>query len=243
MYTFESRVRYSETDESGRLSVTGIMNYLQDCSTFQSEDLGLGLSYLKNKNRAWWLNSWQILIDRYPSMGDRICVSTWPYGFKGIFGYRNFTICDQAGNYLVRADSNWFFYDLEKHVPARVTEDEIRGYGHGEEALKLPEASRKIALPPQWESKESVLVVRHHLDTNSHVNNAQYVEIAREFLPERFIIAQLRVEYKNAAVLGDVIYPKVGRVPEGYVVSLQGEDGKVFANIWLARKREDEGHD
>ena len=36
MYTFESRVRYSEMDEFGKLSVTGIMNYLQDCSTFQS---------------------------------------------------------------------------------------------------------------------------------------------------------------------------------------------------------------
>jgi len=43
MYTFESRVRYSEMDEFGKLSVTGIMNYLQDCSTFQSEDLKLGL--------------------------------------------------------------------------------------------------------------------------------------------------------------------------------------------------------
>lgn len=243
MYTFESRVRYSETDESGLLSVTGMMNYLQDCSTFQSEDLELGISYLKDKNRAWWLNSWHILIDRYPRMGERIRVSTWPYGFKGIFGYRNFTICDEAGAFLVRADSNWFFYDLEKQMPARVTEDEIRGYGHGEEALKLPAAPRKIVLPCSCESREPVSVVRHHLDTNLHVNNAQYVEIAREFLPGRFAIGQLRVEYKNAAVLGDLIFPRVGRVPEGYVVSLQSKEGNVFANIWLAEKREDEGHD
>ena len=66
MYTFESRVRYSETDEYGRLTVNGIMNYLQDCSTFQSEDLGLGIRYLEEKKKAWWLNSWQIVIDRQP---------------------------------------------------------------------------------------------------------------------------------------------------------------------------------
>ena len=46
MYTFGSRIRYSETDEYGKLTLTGIMNYLQDCSTFQSEDIGLGISYL-----------------------------------------------------------------------------------------------------------------------------------------------------------------------------------------------------
>lgn len=243
MYTFESRVRYSETDESGLLSVTGIMNYLQDCSTFQSEDLELGLAYLKNKNRAWWLNSWHILVDRYPRMGERIRVSTWPYGFKGIYGYRNFTICDEMGNFLVRADSNWFFFDLKNNVPVRVSADEIRGYGQGEEELEMPPVPRRIVLPVEFEEREPVVVVHHHLDTNMHVNNAQYVEIARELLPERFTIGVLRVEYKNAAVLGDRMFPRIGRVPEGYIVSLQSEDGRIFANIWLGEKREDEGHD
>ena len=43
MYTFESRVRYSETDENGLLSIAGIVDYFQDVSTFQSEDLGIGV--------------------------------------------------------------------------------------------------------------------------------------------------------------------------------------------------------
>ena len=240
MYTFESRVRYSETDESGRLSVTGIMNYLQDCSTFQSEDLGMGLAYLDEKKRAWWLNSWQILIDRQPLLGERIRISTWPHGFKGIYGYRNFTITDPDGNYLVRADSCWFFYDLEHNCPARVSEDEIRGYGSGKEKLALPPAPRKIAIPSDCVEASCVTVGRHHLDTNLHVNNAQYVEIARELLPGRFSVGQVRAEYKKAAVLGDVMYPKIGIIPEGYVVSLQDADKNVHANIWLAEKREDE---
>ena len=43
MYTFNSRVRYSETDEGGCPSVSGIINYMQDCSTFQPEDCGVGV--------------------------------------------------------------------------------------------------------------------------------------------------------------------------------------------------------
>ena len=135
MYTFESRVRYSETDETGRLSVTGIMNYFQDCSTFQSEDLHMGISYLEEEKRAWWLNSWQIVIDRYPSLGEKIQISTYPHGFKGIYGYRNFLIRDESGAVIVKADSCWFFYDLEKGCPARVTPKEIRGYGECEEPI------------------------------------------------------------------------------------------------------------
>lgn len=240
MYTFESRVRYSETDEQGRLTVNGIMNYLQDCSTFQSEDIGLGFGYLKKKQKAWWLNSWQILIDRQPEFGEKIQISTWPYGFRGIYGYRNFTITDMQGEFLVRADSTWFFYDLEKSQPARVTQDEIRGYGETEEKLLLPPAPRKILLPEETWEADPVVVQRHHLDTNRHVNNAQYVAIARELLPGRFSVGELRVEYKKAAVLGDRMIPRIGRIPEGYVISLQDPQGNVHANIWLAEKREDE---
>lgn len=240
MYTFESRVRYSETDEDGRLSITGIMNYLQDCSTFQSEDLKLGISYLSDKKKAWWLNSWQILLDRRPGLGEGIRISTWPYGFKGIYGYRNFTITDMDGNFLVRADSRWFFYDLLKHCPTRVPQEEIRGYGEGEEQLPLPPAPGKIVLPAHCRSEEPVVAARHHIDTNQHVNNVQYVEIARGLLPESFTIRELRTEYKKAALLGDVMHPKLGKIEEGYVVSLQDEAGNVFANIWLAGKREDE---
>ena len=48
MYTFTSRVRFSETDENGKLSLAGIMNYLQDCSVFHSEDVGNGTDMLKS---------------------------------------------------------------------------------------------------------------------------------------------------------------------------------------------------
>ena len=111
MYSFDSRVRYSEVDEDRKLSLTGVINYMQDCSTFQSEDLNMGIDYLAEKHRACLLSSWQIVVDRYPKLGERFVVITWPYDFKCIYGYRNFTIQDPEGSYLVRANSNWFFFD------------------------------------------------------------------------------------------------------------------------------------
>ena len=46
MYSFNERIRYSELGENGELSLVGLLNLFQDCSTFQSEDLGLGIKYL-----------------------------------------------------------------------------------------------------------------------------------------------------------------------------------------------------
>ena len=47
MYAFDSRIRYSETDSEGRLTLNALLNYFQDCSTFHSEDVGLGIGYMK----------------------------------------------------------------------------------------------------------------------------------------------------------------------------------------------------
>ena len=69
MYTFQTRIRYSETDETGHLKLEALLNYFQDCSTFQSEDIGLGLDYCREHHVVWVMSSWQIVVKRYPSMG------------------------------------------------------------------------------------------------------------------------------------------------------------------------------
>lgn len=234
MYSFDSRVRYSEVDESQQLSVTGIINYLQDCSTFQSEDLELGIDYLRKHHRAWWLSSWQIVIERAPKLGEEIVISTWPYDFKGIYGYRNFTIQGRQGEYLVKANSVWFFFDTEAGRPVRLGEEDVRGYGTaGDAKLDMEYAPRRIALPSEYEEAPGIAVGRHHIDTNHHVNNAQYVEIAREVLPEGIKICELRVEYKKAAVLGDMMHPRVSREDNSFTVALCDGEGSPYAVVWL----------
>ena len=52
-YSFNSRVRYSETGENGKLTLPGVLNYFQDCCTFHAESVGLGGDVLKARDRAW----------------------------------------------------------------------------------------------------------------------------------------------------------------------------------------------
>ena len=233
MYTFDSRIRYSETDETGALSLLGVINYLQDCSTFQSEDIGLGVEYREEKKRAWLLSSWRIVIDRYPVLGERIKIGTWATSSKGIYGYRDFVIMDQDGNYLVRAESIWFFCDTEKMVPVRVMPEDVAAYGN-EEALDLGKAPRKILIPEEYEEGIPVTIATHHLDTNHHVNNAQYVDIAREAVPCTKMVKGIRADYKKAAVLGEILVPRVTKTGEDeWTVVLADEVCEVRAVVWL----------
>lgn len=233
MYSFKSRVRFSETDTDRKLSITGLMNYLQDCTIFQGEDIGASFSHWKERGRTWLLSAWNVEVLRRPEVAEEITISTWPYDFKGIYGLRNFAIFDKEGNYLVKADSCWFLTSMETGKPVRAEAEDISFYPIEETRIDMEDLPRKIALPNDLEEVGRLSVMKHHLDTNLHVNNVQYVDIACEVLPKGCEICGIRAEYKKAAVLGDVIILKCAAENGKYAVSLCAEDGSVYANVEL----------
>lgn len=230
MYEMKARVRYSEVCNNKAVDIAQIVNYFQDCSTFQSEDIGLGIQYLENKNRAWLLSSWQIVIERYPSFGEQIAVGTWAYDAGGLYAYRNFQLLDEQGNSLAKANSVWFFMDTEAGMPTRITEQDIMPYGK-EEKLSMDYAPRKIKVPKDTKALAAFSILHMHLDTNNHVNNAKYIEIAREYLPEHFQIKQMRADYKRAAVLHDVIVPYISQDDNKYIIELKDTDNKPYVIV------------
>ncbi len=76
MYTYKSRVRYSEIGVNGNLTLESLVDYFQDCSTFHSEDIGLGIEYLQERHMVWLMSSWQIVIERYPRLCENIIIGT-----------------------------------------------------------------------------------------------------------------------------------------------------------------------
>ncbi len=234
-YSFKGRVRYSEIGENGCLTLPGIQDYYQDCCTFQSEEIGQGMDVLEKRKRAWVLSSWQIVVNRYPRLGENIVAATAPYGFKGFLGMRNFTLKTEEGELLSWANSIWTNIDTQTGLPARLTEEDVKGYVL-DEKLNMDYAPRKIALPADMEKEEPFAIQKHHLDTHHHVNNCQYIRMAADYLPEGFVIGQMRAEYKKQALLGDVFYPAVKLENGKITVALCCENGEPYAVIEFTEK-------
>ena len=230
MYNIETKVRYSECGENGKMKLSAIVNQFQDSSSEHSESLGVGMDYLKEQKRAWILNSWQIVIERYPKAHEDIVVSTWPTGFRGVFGPRNFCMKTPEGEMLAYANTLWVYLDIEKGMPTKPSEEEKSIYGT-EPPLEMEYSSRKIKLPEEAKVVDTVSVRKYHIDTNSHMNNSQYVLLAAEVLPEDFVATQVRVEYKKSAVYGDKIVIKMAEEETRIVVELSDEENNTYALV------------
>ena len=229
-YSFQSRVRFSELDETGRLSLHSVLNYFQDCSTFHSLSIGQDMKSVTERNRVWVLSSWQVVIQRYPEMGEDLVVTTWPYEFRGFLGSRNFTLETGDGERLAYANTLWSFLNLETGTPERLREIDIRGFVT-EPKLEMAYAPRKIAVPGHGEEKEPILVTSEHLDTNHHVNNAQYVALAQRYLPKGFVVHEMRAEYKSQTRRKDVMIPEVTSGEKVCTVLLRKPDGQEIACV------------
>lgn len=236
MYSFESRIRYSETGQQGKLKIESLIDYFQDCSTFQSEELGLGVAYLQQFHLAWVLSSWQIVIEEYPVLCDSVVVGTFPYDFKGFWGSRNFFMKDNKGKHYACANSLWALIDTREQHPIRPPKDILEGYVL-EKRLDMDYAPRKIAVQGEGCAADPIKIREYHLDSNHHVNNAQYIKIATSCIPGGLEVGQLRAEYKKQAMLDDIMIPVIYRQENRYTVSLCDEGKQPYAVIELTVKQ------
>ncbi len=227
MYDFSARVRYSETDGTGRLSIAGLLNYFQDCATFHSTDSGLPISELRRRGMVWVLTGWQVVISRMPDFGENVKITTNPYAIGGFIGKRNFLLETSGGERLAIANSVWTMLDPEGR-PTHVADDIGPKYGAGE-PFEMDYAARRIRFEGEYELCEAIPVTRHMLDTNGHVNNTQYVALAADLLPRGPDCRQLRVEYKKAAVAGETLYPRLYASGGRHTVVMTDGGGKTYA--------------
>ena len=235
MYNLKSKVRYSEANSKSELSYYALLNYLQDSSTLHSEELGESGPQLLAKNMAWILSFWQICIDELPKISEDISVKTWPYHTKGLFGLRNFCMENSNGDMIVKANSIWVLVDATTGRPIRIT-DEVSSHYPDEPKLEMDYCDRKINVPEEYETLPPITVPKYFIDTNNHMNNARYVMVAAEYLPEEFSVKEIRVEYKMAAVYGDVIVPRVTVKEKEVTVALVDESGKSYATVLFLDK-------
>lgn len=234
MYSFNTRVSYSRIDRNGNVPLYEIMNYLQDCSTFQSEELGAGFEHLESEGKAWILAAYKILIKKPLTMGQNICVGTAPTDFKSIIGSRQYCIKDEAGEYMVVADSQWILLDIASRKPIRITENDASVYKTEPKFADIT-ATRKIKFAGEKQQLPDFQVKKTYIDNNGHMNNADYLRAAQEYLPEDFMCSELDIVYSKEALEGQIITPYMYKEENMIGIVFESQEKEILTKIRLIK--------
>lgn len=220
MYTLKYKVTTSTCDSEGRLKLYSALQMMQDCSEMWIDSEPEVKAYFARENMAQLLASRQVEVLRVPSFKEELTVTTSVYEMKPMFGFRNTFIYDADGRPCYRTWSMGAFVDKVTGKLKRV-DDAVANTLLIEPQLEMNYRDRRIILPKGGgETFAPIAVMRADIDYNRHVNNANYIRMAMELLPEDFEIKELRVEYRVAAKLGDTLTPTMYHIDDGFVIAL-----------------------
>ena len=244
MYSLKYKVTTSTCDSEGKLKLYSALQMMQDCSEMWIDSEPGVKQYFTEQNMAQLLATRQVEIVRVPEYKEELTVTTSVYGMKPMFGFRNTFIYDAQGKPCYKTWSMGAFVDKAAGKLKRVDEATIQSMKL-EPQLEMNYKDRRIILPKGRSSEshpslledgrvateldkvkdggevlEPIKVLRADIDYNKHMNNANYVRMAMELLPEDFVVNGLRVEYRVAAKLGDCLTPTIYQIADGIIISL-----------------------
>lgn len=222
MYTCEEIVGPSQVGVDGHQTLVSMVRAMQDCSQLWLESEPVMARFLERDGVAMLLASRQLDAIRFPKYGEHITVASGVYECKKYFGYRNTVIYDSEGALCAKSWAVGVFVSRATGKPVRIPDEVVRSMVY-DPKVDMDYLGRKIIVPDlSVETLPPIETKRSDIDFNQHVNNAQYVRMALDVLPEEHRYQRMRVDYRQAARLGDTIAPRLIR---------SSDDGTVFVEL------------
>lgn len=216
---------------NGVMRLAGAIDVMQDCSVLWIESEPSFKDYLAQNNLGMVLVSRQADVIRLPKYGENVTVKTSIFSCTKFYGYRNTILYGADGKPCVLSWCLGSFINLESGRLVSIPQSEIEKITI-DEKVDMEYLDKRIDVPAQkGQVQEAVAVRRSDIDFNRHMNNARYIETALEFLPWDFNVKRFRVEYKRAARLGDLLYPRVISLDGVFFVLLENDVGKPYAVV------------
>lgn len=165
----------SNCDLTGSWRLSDMLSTMQEVSGMHSELLGVGRNALMVKNLVWVLTRSELVMDRYPQIGETVTIETFPMNNRRWLFPRYFVIYDESEKIIGRVGTLWALMDFTERKMA------------GPEAATafLPDNSDLIAplpIPGNIDEVNGQIVAQKRLpmysdmDVNQHVNNTRYAD-------------------------------------------------------------------
>lgn len=232
MYSIDNIVTTSTCDKDENLKLFSAFQMMQDCSEMWIDSEPTVKAFFEKSGMTQLLASRQVEIVRVPKYKERLKTVTTVFDVKPMFGFRNTFIYDAEGNVCYKTWSMGAFVDRTTGRLQRIPQDVLSSLSI-EPKKDMTYGERRIIVPKDavFEEHESVAVTRNDIDYNGHMNNANYIRIANEYIPEGHIYNNVRVEFKIPARLGQSLVPQTCMTADGtfYVELLL--DGKTSTLI------------
>lgn len=214
-----------------RLSTGELFRMLQEIATLHCNALGLGMDVIGPKGLIWVVVKQYVRIHRDPQPGERLVLSTWPGMSRHMMFPRHYMLCSASGETLLTGNALWTMVDFETRKMINPAE-----YGFEMEGLVTGNEEKLIFRLPKLPIGHSAefTVPEAYLDSNRHMNNTRYYDMAEHCLGaeiEGLHLREAMTEFVSEACLEEKMAVSWGR--EGKRFYICGDEAKPIFRMSL----------
>ena len=229
IFTYNSKIRYSDVGKDNKLTLKALTNVLQEAAISHSNSVGFGINNADKTHLAWLLLNWKIKMFIHPKCEEELIVKTWPKVFDKLYSYRDFEVYDKDDNLVAIASSKWFPVNTETKKIQKITPEISGPYGDPVTKSVFEDPFKeKITVPENLKLNFNYTTQRRDIDTNGHVNNLNYIDYALETLDEDIFntttFDNLEIVYKKEIKLKENIKCYYSFEDNKHIVTIKSED-------------------
>lgn len=209
IYEKEFELGINEVDRNNQMKLSTCLKLMQEIGAMHSKAYGYCLDTESKTHKAWVVLAWNLEIFSKPSWNSKIYARTWIDKIDKIYFYRNFEMYSEKGELVAKASSQWIMIDTVKGKIQKVTDELLSQFieVNTEEKFK---SIKKLNPKFDVDSLEEIYrckVQKRDVDTNNHMNNIVYLDLAQEGLEDSIVNAASNIEvyYKSECKLGEEI--------------------------------------
>jgi medium-chain acyl-[acyl-carrier-protein] hydrolase len=181
------RIPGYECDFNQKLKPAAFFRYLTEAAGVHAEQLGAGFQAMQNHNLFWVHSRMKIKFFKFPRIGERITLKTWPKTIQQkLFFIRDYEVFNETGEKIAAASSAWLLIDsvTRRMVPSLSAGIQLPS---NPDLVGLNEPLERLGLAQNGEKRLDRTASYSSLDLLNHVNNSRYVEWICDALPADLI--------------------------------------------------------
>lgn len=219
-----------ECDFRGEILPGGLLRLTQQIGTDQCTAIGMGDSFYRKTKSVFLLAKQAFRIVRPPRRGEMLRLRTTGENAKRAVYKRVTEVLDAEGNVLATVDSRWVLVNTESW---RIYRRPPEGFPTTWMAEVPVELEQTIRAAEELTEAGTVRADYSLCDTNSHINNTRYADIACNALPLEVLqnsrVVEMRINYHREVPMGESFTLFRGQTEENvWYVTAQREEKMVF---------------
>lgn len=218
-------VEIERCNADGKLKLSGLQRYLQDCAGEDFDTYGTTGDEMRKNGMAFVLTriSMDIIQDMYA--GDNIEILTVHDHIEGVCMIREYVVVSQRG-FCCRATTVWIILNLNTRRILRPTA--IEHYPPSVYMFKQQvDAEKRIFSKEEITSPAGeILITKDYIDENGHVNNTYYQDFVAKAVDGRYCgkkITHVQISYVHEAFEGALL--NLSGIFEENIARVRAENG------------------